>query len=39
LQRESLLVFWDFFADFSTYRVHVTALQAALACRPVCRSW
>lgn len=39
LQRESILIFSDLFADFSAHRAHVTALQAAQACRPAYRSW
>lgn len=39
LQRGSLLVFSDLFADFSAHRAHVTAPQAVQACRPVYRSW
>ena len=39
LQRGRLLVFSDFFADFSAHRAHVTAPQVALACRPAYRSW
>ena len=39
LQRRSLPVYSDFFADFSAHRAHVTAPQVALACRPAYRSW
>lgn len=39
LQRGSLLVFSDFFADFSAHPAHVTAPQAAQAYRPAYRSW
>ena len=39
LQRRSLPIFSDFFADFSAHRAHVTEPQAAQACRRAYRSW